>query len=499
MWYDIGSFFADSPVPIMDDRVFSLLVLIPLASAAAQPLPEGVVARIAPAAGEPKFTGRIWTALSPEGRTVAVTDEAGRLDVWNISGKRLKTLCETGPYGTTPQWSPDGRRLYSSHAEGVAIWDVMNAGEPRVLAGGHKSSEVRQIALSPDGKFVVAGWRGPVTICWDLETGRERWRTEYWGPIGISADSRHVVKSYFSGRFEFLDASTGKEKSSFGPPLIACTLVARDSFTMSPDGDHMAVSSDGHVCMRDVRDGKELWWQTVSPRTSVPLAYSPDGHWLAAGAGLNPQIYDAATGEWLWQFESHGSKNLTTIDFTPDSRRILTASSDGTALLRELAPTGPAPVDLWSALRSDDGKEIYAAIWALARDSKGPAALRAHLQAVPRLSAPELDRLIADLDANRHAVRERATRALSDQGRAALPALRAALARGLSPEASARLEKLIQACSGELTPAEIVHRRAVKAMSLAGTPEARALLAEWAAGEPGAVLTDAARAILARR
>src|SRR5262245_30273457 len=99
----------------MDDRLFSaLLLLIPVIPAAAQPLPEGVVARIAPAAGEPKFTGLIWTALSPDGRTVAVTDEAGRLELWDIAGKRLKTLRATGPKGRTPRWSPDGRRLYSS-------------------------------------------------------------------------------------------------------------------------------------------------------------------------------------------------------------------------------------------------------------------------------------------------------------------------------------------------------------------------------------------------
>jgi hypothetical protein len=333
-------------------------------------------------------------------------------------------------------------------------------------------------------------------ICWESNTGRERWRTDYGGPIGISADCCHVVKSYFSDRFEFLDAATGKEASSFGPPLIACTLSSRDSFVISPDGDHMAVCTDGHVCVRDVRTGKELWWQAVAPRTTVPLAYSADGHWLAAGAGSHAEIYDAVTGEWLWQFESHGLKSLTSIDFTPDGRRILTATTDGAALLGELATSGPAPVDL-SALRSDDGKEVYAAMWALARDPKSPTFLQAHVRAIPRFSASDLDRLFADLDANRHAVRERATRALSDQGRAAVPALRAALARGQSPEPSARIERLIQTASGDLTPTEIVQRRAVKAMSLAGTPEARALLAEWADGAPGAVLTDAARAVLA--
>jgi hypothetical protein len=487
----------------MDDRVCSaLLLLIPIVPAVAQPLPEGVVARIAPAKGEPAFTGRIWTALSPDGQTVAVTDEAGRLDLWEIAGKRFKTLRTGGPKGVsprTPRWSPDGRWLYASHADGVAVWDVTKPGEPRVLASGLKSGEVRRIAVSPDGRFVVGGAPSPMMICWDADTGHVRWRADYDGPIGVSADGRFVVRSYFGQRFDFMDATTGKEASSFGPPSIACTPTFGDNFAFSPDGRQIAVGIGTFVSVRDAVSGGKVWEKRVGLLPLEPLVFSPDGHWLAtAGMGATVIIWDAATGEKLRELESHGLI-LTSIDLTPDGHHILTASTDGTALLRELAPTEPPPADFWSALRSDDGAETYAAMWALARDTKGPAVLRTHLPAVPRLSATDLDRLISDLDANRHAVRERATRSLAEQGRAALAAFRAALARGQSPEASARLEKLIQANSGELTPTEIVHRRAVKAMSLAGTPEARALLAEWADGAPGAVLTDAARAILARR
>src|SRR5262245_26320178 len=118
----------------MDDRVFSaLLLLIPIVPAAAQPLPDRVVARIAPAPGEPAFTGCIWTALSPDGQTVALTDEAGRLELWDISGKLLKTLRMAGPRWGRACWSPDGQQLYSSHADDVAIWQTAKPCEPRVL------------------------------------------------------------------------------------------------------------------------------------------------------------------------------------------------------------------------------------------------------------------------------------------------------------------------------------------------------------------------------
>ena len=191
-----GFLFPDSPVPIMDDRVWpALFLLIPVLGASAQPLPDGVVARIATAPGEPSFTGLIWTSLSPDGRSVAVADEAGRLDLWDISGKRVRTLRTSGPKGGTPRWSPDGRRLYSAHARGLAVWDIANPGEPRVLSSGFDMAERPQIAVAPDGRFVLATQSNSTIVCWDLESSRERWRSHYDGPIGVTADSRHVIRS----------------------------------------------------------------------------------------------------------------------------------------------------------------------------------------------------------------------------------------------------------------------------------------------------------------
>ena len=483
----------------MDDRVWtSLLLLISVFSSSGQTLPDGAVARIATAPGEPAFTGHIWTSLSPDGRTVAVADEAGRLDLWDLDGKRVTTLRTSGPGQSNPCWSPDGRRLFTSHPDGIAIWDLAKPVEPRVLPSGLKVTDNMSIAVSPDGKFVVATWSNPMTVCWDADTGRERWRRHFNGPLRISKDSRHVVRSEFGQRFNFFEAATGHEVSSLGPPLFMCRPTSNDSFVFSPDGRLLAVSFDGYVSVREAKTGAEAWcyWSRRDPISL--LVFSPDGHWLAACvAGSTLLIWDAVMGEIVSERDSPGVV-LTSIDFTPDGRRVLTASSDGTAVLRDLAPVGLKPADSWRAL-SEDGPTAYAGLWSLARDQNGPATLRAKLPPIPRLGERDLARLIDNLDSPRHAVRERASRALNDQGRAAIQALQTALTRTNSAESAARLEKLIPAADRGFTSQEITHRRAVKAMSLAGTAEARELLAEWAAGAPGAVLTDEAKAALGRR
>lgn len=482
----------------MDDRVRSSFFLLLYASAvAAQPLPEGAVARIATAPDEAPFTGYVCAALSPDGRTVAIADEDGRLDLWDLSGKRLRTLAQHGPRGKTPKWSPDGRRLYSGHDQGVAVWDMDKPDAPRVLPSRLDSTAAPDIVASPDGKFVVAAWPSPAIVCWDARTWAEQWRSRTGGGLALTADGSHVVRGWFGQRFDFLDAATGQPVSRLGPDLMACKPMCSDRFALSPDGRYLASWEErGIVALRDARTGDVLRRLDTRQGFGTALAFSPDGHWLATGGERTCLLlWEADTG-WLVGRRAGHTRCVTSIDFTPDGRRAVTGSDDLTALLWDLAPPARHVTDPWGDLNSRDGESAHAALWALARDANGPALLRAKLLPAPRLDAAELDRLLADLDADRHAVRERATRALADHGRAALPAMQAALSRPRSAEAAARLEKLIRAVPRHLTADEIVHRRAVKAMSLAGTPAARELLSEWAAGGPGAVLTDEARAAL---
>jgi len=483
----------------MDDRVRSTLFLLASTTVvAAQPLPEGAVARIATAPGESRFTGYVAASLSPDGRTVAIADEDGRLDLWDASGKRLRTLARYGPRGAAPRWSPDGHRLFSGHEKGIAVWDLDKADDRRILASGLTSSSAPEIVVSPDGKTVVAGWVSPMIVCWDADTGAERWRSHSSGGLAMAPGGNHVVRGWFGQRFDFLDAATGRPVSRFGPELFACKPACSDRLALSPDGRYLACWAEkGVVILRDARTGEERRRISTGQEFGIALAFSPDGHWLATGGeryALN--VWEADTGELVCRRTGH-ERPLVSVEFAADGRRLLTGSGDGTALLWDLDPKVPAPPDQWHALASADASAVQAALWSLARDANGPALLRANLPPAARLGA-ELDHLIADLDADRHAVRERASRALADHGRPALPALRTALGRPRSAEAATRLEKLIQAVPADLTTEEIRHRRAVKAMSLAATPAACELLSEWAAGAPGAVLTEEARSALDR-
>jgi hypothetical protein len=165
---------------------------------------------------------------------------------------------------------------------------------------------------------------------------------------------------------------------------------------------------------------------------------------------------------------------------------------------------GTAQVErYWRDVASEDAAVRQPAVWALG--SCGPAAASFLVGRVKVPDPAEADRLareaLADLDAPRYAVREKAVQDLERIGQTALPHLEAALKQGISVELRTRLEKLIARCKAEdtlLTPTQRVTLRAVHVLEQTETAEARKLLAELARANLEAGLSLEAKAALDR-
>src|SRR5262249_41380702 len=124
--------------------------------------------------------------------------------------------------------------------------------------------------------------------------------------------------------------------------------------------------------------------------------------------------------------------------------------------------------------------------------------LREKLVPVLAADAEKIAQFIADLESPNFKTREAAMKSLSQLDWLAAPAMQSALKRTPSAEARQRLTKLLDGLSREPTAEEIHAGRAVKALELSASPEARAILREWAAGAPGARLTEDAKSAMAR-
>ena len=110
----------------------------------------------------------------------------------------------------------------------------------------------------------------------------------------------------------------------------------------------------------------------------------------------------------------------------------------------------------------------------------------------------KIDRLMADLDSDDFAIRQKADEELKKCGASAETALRRELAGQPSLEFRKRATALLESIERQNAADWLRELRALEVLENIGTTEARALLADLAKGVPEARLTQEAKASLAR-
>ncbi len=197
-------------------------------------------------------------------------------------------------------------------------------------------SPVRGVAFSPDGNVVWACAESGLVLAWDRGTGKERIKAMIEGTkclaLAISPDGKRVL---IGGTTE----GKGEEGRKVDAGVMALYTenfkeIWREvnnagvrSLAFSPDGKRVAAACDnGFVLVRDAETGKGI--MTPGRRQDGPLtavAFSPDGKLLAAGgADKSVRLWDAATGKEVRSFGGHAVK-VTTVQFSPDGRTLMTA------------------------------------------------------------------------------------------------------------------------------------------------------------------------------
>jgi WD40 repeat protein len=465
---------------------------------------------IPPPAG---FENHVLASGSPDGRFVVATSPVHGVELYETNGKSRWSLSGDAGRQSDCAWSPDGQRLafvspqqitVRDPASGKVIWslafkDVIPSPErhrvecfnPPIAfnAAGDRLGVSFDFSYGPGQPLAVIDARvgKPLGIFrlwsnrWALPTGR-------WREIAV-ADREG---------FQFVDQATGAVRvvEMADEDLVSCEHCQMSAY--SPDGDYLLTSgSNGVAVLRNPRTGETVRRIKVSQMNNQALAFSPDGLWLATGSTNGMlAIWDVNSGQQVWERRGH-PEVVNRVSFA-GRRRLVSSSFDLTALLWDIRPTHLPTKPVWEALSGTDGSEAWRAVWALAADPKGPGRLRAKVPAVPAPAAEKVKQWLADFGADRFQTREAATRTLQDLGRRVQAELQAARVESTSEEVRTRLDGLLAKIVPQRTAAEIVQARAVAAMELAGTPAAKELLAEWAAGAAGARLTIDAKAALSR-
>jgi RNA polymerase sigma factor (sigma-70 family) len=515
--------------------------------------------REVPAADAPS-TDVAGLAFAPDGKVVATADADGAVWLWDVATGKLRRrfssksymgLNLTQPLAVLPRAEALVRGGYRSQ---VTTWDLRSGRQLRTglteavlpIAEGPPSAQVWP-ACSPDGKTVVVVFPGELKRRIEPPIGRGPPRppkVTQWTMIGLwdartgkkassfRVDAEHLARVVMSPDGRLL-AGVGRLYPNLGKTVVFVWELAsgrelRRLEVPALDGwNGIAFSADGRTILSGAhpKQGRKYrfhFWEVVTGRQRAAVDCAVEGQFApftvfandclaALAVGADVSLIDPWTGKEPERLKGHKGK-VEHLTFSRDGKRLASGSQDTTALVWDVTGALPAQekvrlsakelADCWTDLASEDAERAYRAVRRLARAPAQAVALgKKHLRAVPFPQRETIRRLLAALDSDDFAEREKATRELQGLGKDAEAALRQFLEGRPSLEAHRRAERILAQMKTAQTKAPPIPKgealralRALEVLERAGTREARRLLGQFAEGAPHATFTREARA-----
>ncbi len=329
-------------------------------------------------------SGVFAPSFSPDGRMIVTATKDGAARLWYAETTQATGVVLRHPYSirdneaslrldnstrerTSPikavAFSPDGRTVLTGSVDATArLWDVVSGkpiGEPFVHEG-----DVKAVAFRPAGDAILTATRWK-THLWDTarmdRTGTTIRHPHWVAAAAISPDGKTILTGSAdpnplklfrsSGQAQLWDASTG---AAHCEPLPQRLWVL--SVTFSPDGSRF-LTGGGYLYMGP---GEARLWKTA---TRAPIgriltydapiyavAFSPDGRtFITAGRNKLAQLYDVDTLKLLRTFEH--PVHVLCAAFNPEGTMLLTGDDEGFARRWNVATGGLVgePISVFSA------------------------------------------------------------------------------------------------------------------------------------------------------
>jgi WD40 repeat protein len=275
------------------------------------------------------------------GRLLATYSADGTIRLWDASTHKLMHVLNIGSRvrGVAPR--PDGSQLVSwSDDKILRVWEIASGKEVRRLEG--HTNFIQDVEWSPDGARIVTASMDKTARMFSGDTGQQlavfTGHSAFVNTASFSADGQRIVTSSWDGTARVWNAGTGDQLLVLGGHADR----VEQAWFSPDDAKIVTASADGSMRLWSSITG-ELLNRIVIGSGVISARFSRDGSRLVtADLNFGAHVWDVATGAEIATVSRHRGP-LHTVDFSPDGRRFLTSSVDGSARVFDAPSTIDAP------------------------------------------------------------------------------------------------------------------------------------------------------------
>jgi len=295
--------------------------------------------------------------VSRSGKMLLTTSDDGTARLWNLDRQSMvpKILRQSGAILCGALDDIRQRVLTGSSDQTARLWRSDGAAMSEPLA--HPAA-VSKVAFSRNGKFFATATDSGVAQLWSADTQRPIGKSSNHGArikcLEFNRDGTLFLTAGSDGKMELWSCKNGNQ---VGPPLRTVKEIMIAYF--SPSQDLVAAGAgDGNVYVWSTSSFKIVKNFAIGPAEVSALAFSHDGHLLAAASGESAAVWKVENWRRIGNSLQHKA-TVTTIQFNADSSKIATGDNAGTVRLWNWAKGMPLTETL-----SQDNKSVREVMFA---------------------------------------------------------------------------------------------------------------------------------------